>query len=50
MKSLQGLIVFIYPWESVRAVWLLASIWCIITGILLKLDARRLRTQAILNK
>jgi len=50
VQVILGLIVVIYPWEPVRAVWLMASIWCIITGIPLLLDARRLRTQAILNK
>ena len=50
IQVILGLIVIIFPWEPIRAVWLMASIWCIITGILLLLDARRLRTQAILSK
>ena len=50
LQVILGLIVLIYPWEPVPVVWLIASIWCIITGILLLLDARRLRTQAILDK
>ena len=49
VQVILGIIVLIYPWEPVPAVWLMASTWCIITGILLLLDARRLRTQAILN-
>ena len=50
VQVILGLIVIIYPWEPVPAVWLIASIWCIITGILLLLDARRLRTQSFLDK
>lgn len=50
VQVILGLIVISYPWEPVPAVWLMASIWCIITGILLLLDARRLRTQAFLDK
>ena len=50
LQVILGTIVLIYPWEPVPAVWLIASIWCIITGILLLFDARRLRTQAVLEK
>ena len=46
VQVILGAIVLIYPWEPIPIVWLIASIWCIITGILLLLDARRLRTQA----
>jgi uncharacterized membrane protein HdeD (DUF308 family) len=43
-----GSIVLIYPWEPIPVVWLIAGAWCIITGILLLLDARRLRTQGLI--
>ena len=49
VQVMLGLIVLIYPWEPVPAVWLTAGAWCIITGILLLIDARRLRTQEILE-
>lgn len=45
-----GVIVLIYPWEPIPIVLLIASIWCIITGILLLIDARIKRTQVILDK
>lgn len=50
VQVILGTIVLIYPWEPIPIVWLIASIWCIITGILLLLDARRLRTQSFLDK
>ena len=50
VQVILGLIVVIYPWEPIPIVWLITSIWCIITGILLLLDARRLRTQAIFDQ
>jgi uncharacterized membrane protein HdeD (DUF308 family) len=49
IQVMLGLIVLIYPWEPIPAVWLAAGAWCIITGILLLIDARRLRTQPILD-
>jgi len=50
VQVMLGLIVLIYPWEPIPAVWLTAGAWCIITGILLLIDARRLRTQTILEQ
>ncbi len=50
VQVILGLIVIIYPFEPIPIFWLLAGIWCIITGILLLLDARRFRTQSILDK
>jgi uncharacterized membrane protein HdeD (DUF308 family) len=50
VQVILGTVVLIYPWEPVPAVWVIAGTWCIITGILLLFDARRLRTQAILDK
>jgi len=42
-----GAIVLIYPWEPIPVVWSIAGGWCIITGILLLFDARRLRARTI---
>jgi len=50
LQLILGVIVLIYPWEPIPIVLLIASIWCIITGILLLLDARIKRTQAIFDK
>ena len=50
VQVILGLIVVIYPWEPIPIVWWIASLWCIITGILLLFDARRLRTQALMEK
>ncbi|MCJ7658156.1 MAG: DUF308 domain-containing protein [Anaerolineales bacterium] len=50
VQVILGIIVIIYPWEPIPVVWLIAGTWCIITGILLLFDARRLRTQAIVDK
>ncbi len=47
VQLILGIIVLMFPWEPVPAVWVIAGGWCIITGILLLLDARRLRTQAV---
>jgi len=50
IQLLLGLVVLIYPWEPIPIVLFIASIWCIITGILLLIDARQRRTQAIFGK
>lgn len=50
IQIILGSMVLIYPWEPIPAVWLAASIWCIITGILLLIDAQRLRKQTFLDK
>jgi uncharacterized membrane protein HdeD (DUF308 family) len=50
VQLLLGLIVLIYPWEPIPIVLLITSIWCIITGFLLLIDARLKRNQAILDK
>ena len=50
VQVILGTIVLIYPWEPIPAVWLIAGSWCMLTGILLLFDARRLRTQAISEK
>ena len=50
VQLLLGVIVLIYPWEPIPIVLFIASIWCIITGILLLIDARFKRTQEILVK
>ena len=50
VQVILGTIVLIYPWEPVPVVWLIAGGWCIITGILLLFDARRLRSLAILGE
>ena len=47
VQVILGILVLMFPWEPVPVVWFLASSWCIITGILLLLDARRLRSQSI---
>ena len=47
VQVILGIFVLMFPWEPVPAVWVIAGSWCIITGILLLLDARRLRTQAM---
>jgi uncharacterized membrane protein HdeD (DUF308 family) len=41
-----GLIVIIYPFGPTPAARLIVSGWCLITGLLLLLDARRLRADA----
>jgi uncharacterized membrane protein HdeD (DUF308 family) len=41
-----GVIVVIYPFEPIPPVLWLVSGWCLITGVLLILDARRLRVRA----
>lgn len=46
VQVILGTIVLIYPWEPIPIVLLITSIWCIITGILLLIDARRLRILA----
>ena len=50
VQVILGTIVLIYPWEPVPVVWLIAGGWCIITGILLLFDARRLRSLAVLGE
>jgi uncharacterized membrane protein HdeD (DUF308 family) len=50
VQLLLGVIVLTYPWEPIPIVLLIASIWCIITGILLLIDARFKRNLAILDK
>jgi uncharacterized membrane protein HdeD (DUF308 family) len=50
VQVILGIIVVLFPWEPIPAVWVTAGTWCIITGILLLLDAQRLRTQAIIDK
>jgi uncharacterized membrane protein HdeD (DUF308 family) len=50
IQLLLGVIVLIYPWEPIPIVLLIASIWCIITGILLLIDARFMRAQVIQDK
>jgi uncharacterized membrane protein HdeD (DUF308 family) len=50
LQLILGVIVLIYPWEPIPIVLLIASIWCIITGILLLIDARIKRTQVIFDK
>ena len=49
VQVILGTIVLIFPWEPIPVVWVAAGVWCIITGILLLIDARRLRTQAIID-
>ena len=44
-----GVIVVIYPFEPIPPVIWMASGWCLITGVLLILDARRLRKHAASN-
>ncbi|GAH85404.1 unnamed protein product, partial [marine sediment metagenome] len=44
-----GVIVVIYPFEPIPPVLWIASGWCLITGVLLILDARRMRTRAVSN-
>jgi uncharacterized membrane protein HdeD (DUF308 family) len=46
VQVILGTIVLIYPWEPIPVVLLIASIWCIVTGVLLLIDARRLRILA----
>ena len=50
VQVILGIIVIIYPWEPIPIVLMIASIWCLLTGILLLFDAWRLRTQAIVDK
>ena len=50
LQLILGVIVLIYPWEPIPIVLLIASIWCIITGILLLIDARLKRNLAIQDK
>jgi uncharacterized membrane protein HdeD (DUF308 family) len=50
VQVILGIIVVLFPFEPIPAVWVTAGTWCIITGILLLLDAQRLRTQAIIDK
>jgi uncharacterized membrane protein HdeD (DUF308 family) len=50
VQVILGIIVIIYPWEPIPLVLMMASIWCLLTGILLLFDAWRLRTQAIVDK
>jgi uncharacterized membrane protein HdeD (DUF308 family) len=44
-----GVIVVIYPFEPIPPVLWLVSGWCLLTGVLLILDAWRLRTRAYSN-
>jgi len=46
VQLLLGVVALIQPWEPIPAAWWVARAWCLITGILLLLDARRLRAQA----
>jgi len=41
-----GVIVVIYPFEPIPPVLWLARGWCLLTGVLLTLDALRLRARA----
>jgi uncharacterized membrane protein HdeD (DUF308 family) len=44
-----GVLVVIYPFEPIPPVLWMASAWCLITGVLLILDARRMRARASSN-
>ena len=46
VQVLLGVVALTSPWEPIPVGWLIASGWCLITGILLLLDARRLRARA----
>ena len=50
VQVILGIVVIIYPWEPIPIVLMIASIWCLLTGILLLFDARRLRIQGIVDK
>ena len=50
IQLLLGMVVLIYPWEPIPIVLSIASVWCIITGIFLLIDARQRRTHAIFGK
>jgi uncharacterized membrane protein HdeD (DUF308 family) len=41
-----GVVALTSPWEPIPVGWLIASGWCLITGLLMVLDARRLRARA----
>jgi uncharacterized membrane protein HdeD (DUF308 family) len=49
VQVVMGAIIVIYPFGPTPAARLAGSGWCLITGVLLILDARRLRTRAFPN-
>ena len=46
VQVMLGVIIVIYPFEPIPPVLWTASVWCLLTGVLLILDARRLRAHA----
>jgi len=46
VQVLLGVVALTSPWEPIPVGWLIASGWCLITGLLMVLDARRLRAHA----
>ena len=46
VQVILGVVALTNPWEPIPAGWLVASGWCLITGILMLLDARHLRAYA----
>jgi len=46
VQVLLGMVALTHPWEPIPAAWWVAGGWCLIIGILLLLDARRLRAYA----
>jgi hypothetical protein len=46
VQVLLGVVALTSPWEPIPVAWLIASGWCLITGLLMVLDARRLRARA----
>jgi len=49
MQVVLGVIVVIYPFEPIPPVLWLVSGWCLLTGVLLILDALRLRARSVSN-